>query len=136
MRLSKSASALAAALALSILLAVLLSPLGFESRPSSGLTLVGYVAIGTVVAGVLLDLASSILLFLRTRLASVLAMIGSILLIFPNVADRMGVFFSLPAPPVVIALEYAFLAVLVVTLLLSRMVYRESRQGQPSSRGA
>jgi len=125
-RLSRGAWALATALWLNILLAVLLTPLGFESRPPTDLTTIGYIAIGAVFAGLLLDLASFIVLLRRSRLASILAVIGSVLFIVPIVADRTGSFFSLPIPPVIYALEYVFMAVLVATLFLAWRVHKES----------
>ena len=126
MRLSRGAWALATALWLNILLAVLLTPLGFESRPPTDLTTIGYIAIGAVFAGLLLDLASFIVLLRRSRLASILAVIGSVLFIVPIVADRTGSFFSLPVPPVVNALEYVFMAVLLATFVLAWWVHKES----------
>ena len=130
MRLSKSVVALVVVLALNVVLAVLLTPLGFESRPPTTLTTVGYVAIGTVFLGLILDVASIIVLFRRVRAGSMLAILGVILFIVPNVADRTGSFFSLPIPPVVNVLEYVFEAVLLVTLVLAAAVYRASK---PSS---
>jgi hypothetical protein len=128
MKRSKRVSVLATVLALNVVLAVLLTPLGFESRPPTNLTNVGYIAIGTVFAGLILDVAAIILLFRgRIRLGSILAIIGSILFVFPNVVDRTGSFFTLPIPPVVSILEYAFMAALLVTLFLASTVYRESR---------
>jgi hypothetical protein len=128
MRHSKSVLALAALLALNVVLAVLLTPLGFESRPPTDLTNVGYLAIGTVFAGLMLDLLAIILLIRgRTRLASILAIAGSILFVFPNVVDRTGFFFTLPIPPVIDILEYVFMAVLLVTLFVASTVYREGK---------
>ena len=130
MRLSRGALALVAALGASVVLAVLLSPLGFESRPSSHLKIVGFVAIGTVLAGVIVDVASIVFLFRRVRLASSLAIIGSLLFVFPAVADQTGSFFSLPIPPVVNAFEYVFAAALLVTLFLA---WRVRAQSDPST---
>lgn len=132
MRLGKGRSALVVALASSVVLAVLLSPLGFERRPPADLTLVGYISIGTVAAGILLDLAAIVLIFRRVRLASILAMVGSVVFLFPSVTDKAGAFFSLPAPPVISALEYVHLVVLLVTLLLAWTVFRGSERGRPS----
>jgi hypothetical protein len=126
MRLSRNAWALAIALVVNLGLVLLLSPLGFESRPPSELKGVGYVAIGTIFAGVILDLASIVLLFRRPRLGSLLAMVGSLLFFFPILGDQEGSFFSLPIPPVINTLEYIFVVVLVVTLFLAWKVYRES----------
>jgi len=126
MKLSRSVMALAVALVVNVLLVILLSPLGFETRPPTDLKTVGYIAIGTIFAGLVLDLASIILLFRRVRLASSLAIVGSMLLFIPIVGDQTGSFFSLPIPPVINALEYISIVVLLVTLFLAWTVYRES----------
>src|SRR5207244_11586116 len=119
--------ALAVALVVNVLLVILLTPLGFETRPSADLKTVGYIAIGTIFAGLILDVASFALLFRRVRLASSLAIVGSIHLFFPIFGDQAGSFFSLPIPPVVHTLEYIFIPVLLVTLFLASKVYRDSR---------
>src|SRR5438874_6233197 len=126
MKLSRNVLALALALVVNVLLVILLTPLGYETRPATDLKTVGYIAIGTIFAGLILDLASIVLLFMRVRLASSLAIVGSILFFFPIFGDRIGSFFSLPIPPVIDALEYVFFVVLLVTLFLASKVYRES----------
>ena len=131
MRLGNRHMALLVALISSIVLAVLLSPLGFERRPPADLTLVGYISIGAVAGGVLLDLAAIVLLFRRPRAAAVVAMMGSVAFLIPTMTDKAGAFFSLPAPPVISVLEYIHLGVLLVTLLLAWTVYREG-EGGPS----
>lgn len=111
---------LAAVLVLNITLAILLTPLGFESRPPSELRPAGYLAIGTVLAGLALDsVALALILLRRNRLAALLAIAGSVLFLVPNVVDQANVFFSVPAPQIVRMLEYAFIAVLLGTLLLA-----------------
>jgi hypothetical protein len=133
MRLSKGSAALVTALAASVILAVLLSPLGFERRPPTELTVVGYISIGAVAAGLLLDLAAIILIFRRVRLAAILAIVGSAVFLVPSVTDKAGVFFSAPAPPVISILEYVHVGVLLVTLLLAWSVYRGSSSGAHSA---
>jgi len=130
MRLSRTAMALAALLVVNVLLVFLLTPLGFENRPSTALKTVGYVAIGTIFAGLFLDLASIVLLFRRVRLASSLAIVASILFFFPILGDRTGSFFSVPIPPLNDTLEYIFTVVLLATLFLASKVYRESSPSQ------
>jgi hypothetical protein len=127
MRLSRNSMALAVALAVNVALIILLTPVGFESRPATELKTVGYIAIGTIFTALALDVASSALLFRRARLASILAIVGSILLFFPIVGDQAGSFFSVPIPPAIHALEYLDVVVLLVTLFLASRVYRESR---------
>ena len=126
MKLSRSVLVFAAALVVNVLLVILLSPLGFESRPPDHLKTVGYIAIGTIFIGFILDLASIILLFRRVRSALILAAVGSMLFFIPIVGDQAGAFFSLPIPPVINTLEYIFIVVLLVTLFLAWTVYRES----------
>ncbi len=126
MKLSRNVFALAVALVVNVLLVILLSPLGFETRPPTDLKIVGYIAIGTIFAGTILDLASIILLFRRVRLASSLAILGSMLFFIPIVGDQFGAFFSVPSPRVIITLEYIFIPVLLVTLFLAWTVHRES----------
>src|SRR5207249_4895218 len=93
--------ALAVALVVNVVLIILLTPLGFETRPPSDLKPIGYVAIGTIFTGLILDLASIGLLFRRVRLASMLAVVGSILFFLPFFGDQTGSFFSLPTPPAI-----------------------------------
>ena len=126
MKLSRNALALAVALVVNVLLIILLTPLGFETRPATDLKTVGYIAIGTIFAALTLYVASFAILFRRARLASILAIVGSILLFFPIVGDQAGSFFSVPIPPAIHTLEYISVVVLLVTLFLASKVYRES----------
>jgi hypothetical protein len=119
--------ALAGLLVLNLVLVILLSPLGFENRPQAALKIGGYIAIGTIFAGFLLDLASLILaLTSKVSLASRLAIIGSILLFVPVVGDQIGAFFSVPIPAVINTLEYILVVVLLVTLFVAWRVSRQS----------
>jgi uncharacterized membrane protein YhaH (DUF805 family) len=129
MTLSRAAWALAVVLVADVVVILLLTPIGFETRPQSALLPVGYVAIGAIFVGLALFLASLGLLFRRIRLASVFAIVASILFFFPVVGDRAGYFFARSIPPAINTLEYALVGLLVATLLLSSWVYRESRPG-------
>jgi hypothetical protein len=131
MKLSRNVMALGVALVVNVVLVILLTPLGFETRPPTDLKTVGYIAIGTIFAGLMLDVVSFVLLFRRVRLASSLAIVGSILFFFPIFGDQVGSFFSLPIPPVINTLEYIFVVVLLVTLFLASKVYRDSRRPTP-----
>jgi hypothetical protein len=125
MKVSRNVVALALALVANVLLVFLLTPLGFETRPATELKTVGYIAIGTIFAGLILDVASFAVLFVRVRLASTLAIVASVLYFFPIIGDQAGAFFSLPIPPVINTLEYIFAVVLLVTLFLAWKVHRE-----------
>jgi len=126
MKLSRNVMALAVALVVNVVLVILLTPLGFETRPPTDLKTVGYMAIATIFAGLILDVASIALLFRRVRLAPSLAIVGSLLFFFPIFGDQAGSFFSLPIPPAINTLEYIFVVVLLVTLFLASNVYREN----------
>ena len=126
MKLSRNVIALGVALVVNVLVVILLTPLGFETRPATELKTVGYIAIGTIFAGLALFVVSFALLFMRVRLASSLAIVGSILFFFPIVGDKGGAFFSLPIPPVIETLENILVVVLLVTLFLASRVYREN----------
>ena len=136
MRLGKGSVALVVALVSSIVLAVLLSPLGFERRPPTDLTFIGYISIGSVALGILLDLIATVMILRRVGSASLLAIVGSVLFLVPNVTDKMGVFFSLAAPPVISGLEDVHLVVVLVALVLAWTVHRGSHSGPSHRRGA
>lgn len=128
MKVSKWGWVLCALLALNVILAFLLTPLGFESRPPADLTALGFVAIGTVFLGIVLDVVAIVFLLAgRTRAASTLAIAGSVLFVVPNVVDRTGSFFALPIPPTVNVLEYAFMALLAATIVVAWRVRAPAR---------
>jgi hypothetical protein len=129
MKLSRYGMALAVALAVNVLIVILLTPLGFEDRPATDLKPGGYIAIGTIYTALALFVVSFALLFRRVRLASILAIVASVLFFFPIIGDRVGIFFSLPVSPAIETLEYIFVVVLLVTLFLAWRVYRESTAG-------
>lgn len=113
-------------LLVTVLVIILLTPIGFETRPQSDLKTFGYIAIGTIFAGLTLFLLSIGFLFRRVRLASKLAIIAAILFFVPVIGDRAGAFFSMPIPPAINILEYLLVVVLIATLFLASRVYRKS----------
>ena len=129
MVLNRNVIMLAIVMVVNVLIIILLTPLGFETRPQSDLKTFGYIAIVSIFAGLALDLASIGLLFktARVRLASSIAIVSSILFFLIIFVDRTGSFFSVPIPPAINTLEYLFVVVLVVTLFLASMVYRERK---------
>jgi uncharacterized membrane protein YhaH (DUF805 family) len=131
MKLSRYGMALAVALVVNVLIVILLTPLGFEDRPATDLKAGGYIAIGTIFTGLALFVASFALLFRRVGLASILAIVASVLFFFPIIGDRAGIFFSVPIPPAIETLEYISVVVLLVTLFLAWKVRRESKGGTP-----
>jgi hypothetical protein len=129
MVLNRNVIMLATLLIVNVLIIILLTPLGFETRPQSDLKPFGYIAIVSIFVGLALDLASIGLLFkkARVRLASGLSIASSILFFLIILVDKTGSFFSAPIPPAINTLEYLFLVVLVVTLFLASMTYKERK---------
>jgi hypothetical protein len=119
MNLSRNAVALGLLLVASLVLVTLLSPMGFEDRPQTALKIGGYLAIATIFAAFVLDVAALVLLYRRSRWAPKLAIAGSILLFVPIVGDQLGAFFSVPIPPVINTLEYVLVVVLLGTLFVA-----------------
>jgi uncharacterized membrane protein YhaH (DUF805 family) len=126
MKLSRSATALLVVLALTVVVVILLTPLGFETRPSSDLKPFGYAALVTIFLGLGLFLASIVLLFRRAKLASILAILAAVLFFIPVIGDQFGYFFSVPEPPAIGVLEYVLVVGLLVDLVLAGAVYKES----------
>ncbi len=126
---SRSIILLAILMILNVVIIILLTPIGFETRPQSALEPLGYIAITSIFIGLALDLASIVLLVksFRTRLASGLSIVSSILFFLIIFVDRTGSFFSVPIPAAIITLEYLFIAVLIPTLILSSKVYIDSK---------
>lgn len=129
MVLNRNVLLLAMVMIVNVVVIILLTPLGFETRPQTALKPLGYIAIVSIFVGLAMDLASIGLLFkkARVRLASSLAIVSSILFLLIILVDRTGSFFSAPIPPAINTLEYLFAAVIVVTLFLASMTYRESK---------
>ena len=129
-KLSRNAIILAIWMIVNVVIIILLTPIGFETRPISALKPLGYIAITTIFVGLALDLTSIVLLLfkrVRVRLASSLAIISSVLFFVIISVDRTGSFFSVPIPPAINTLEYILIVVLIVTLFLASIVYRESK---------
>jgi len=129
-QLSRNAIIFTIVMIVNVVIIILLTPIGFETRRISELKPLGYVAITTIFVGLALDLTSIVLLLfkrVRVRLASSLAIISPILFFLIISIDRTGSFFSVPTPPAINTLEYLFTAVLIVTLIIASLVYREHK---------
>ena len=128
-KFSRVALILAIVMIVNVVIIILLTPIGFETRPTSALKTLGYIAITTIFVGLAMDLTSIVLLFkrIRVRLASSLVIISSVAFLLVVLVDRTGSFFSVPTPPAINHLEYIFAPVLIVTLIIASLVYRESK---------
>ena len=128
-KLSRDIILLAIVMIVNVVVIILLTPIGFETRPQSDLKPLGYIAIATIFVGLALDLASIgfLLKRVRVRLASSLAIISSVLFFLIISVDRTGSFFSVPIPPAINTLEYFLIVVLIVTLFIASIVYKDSK---------
>jgi hypothetical protein len=124
-KISTNTIILAIVMMVNVVIIILLTPIGFETRPQSNLTTLGYIAITTIFIGLAIDLLSISLLLKKTRvrLASNLAIVSSALFFLIIFVDQTGSFFSLPIPPAINTLEYIFIGVLIITLFLASIVY-------------
>ena len=102
-KFSRYAIILAIVMIVNVVIIILLTPIGFETRPTSALKTLGYIAITTIFVGLALDLTSIVLLLkrIRVRLASSLVIISSVAFLLVILVDRTGSFFSVPTPPAI-----------------------------------
>lgn len=129
-KLSISIIILTIIMIVNVVIIILLTPIGFETRPQSDLKPLGYIAIATIFVGLALDLASIGLLLIRVRvkLASSLAILSSVLFFLIIFVDRTGSFLSVLIPPAINTLEYLFILVIIATLFIALKVYRDSER--------
>jgi hypothetical protein len=103
MKLSRNGKALAILLIVFVFCDFLLSPLVFETR---GLAILGSPAsrpwLGLLFGGLILNIFSLILVAFKRRIASILAIIGSIAYIIVGLADQAGLVSAI-RPPVLIS---------------------------------
>lgn len=127
MNLSRNGKILAVLLLAYAACAVLLTPLGFETRASAVLGNPASLPwLGLAFGGLILTLASLIIVFFRARIASILATIGSVGSGILFLADQMGLAVSIRPPPVITAVEGIATAVLAAIVFFASRVYREA----------
>lgn len=119
MMLSSSAKGLAVILVGYIVCDILLTPAGFETRPVSGITTLGFATLGLIFLGLALIVGSLALLFRKSRRASTLAILG-LLLYFPAlITDRTGLFAALPSPGAITVVEIVQAIIAIFGILLA-----------------
>src|SRR5512133_49352 len=116
---------LAVLFVLGIIVGFLLTPLGFETRSNEIRTLA--FASFFIAVGLLLPIAGLISLFLRPKLAGILAVIDASLLFLTAPADQALFFFTVPPPPAVAAGEYILILVGIGYMLYGPRVYAGDR---------
>jgi hypothetical protein len=132
MKLSSNGKVLAILLIVFVFCDFLLSPLAFETRASA---LLGSPAsrpwLALLFGGLILNIFSLILVASKPRIASILAIIGSIGYIIVGLADQKGLV-SVIRPPVLITdVEIITILVLVAVLFFASRVYMESAPRSP-----
>lgn len=127
-KLSRSAKVLAVLLIVFVFCDILLSPLGFETRGSA---ILGHMAslpwFGLLIVGLVLNLASLIILFFRRRPSSILAIVGSLIYVAVLLGDQAGFVVSIRPPPLITDVEIVTFFVLVAVIYFASRVYRESQ---------
>ena len=121
-------------LVLYVILDILLTPLGgLETRPSSNVTTLGFVTVGSLFIGLALSVASLVLLFYKPRRAPIVAIIAGILYFPAFIADQSGYFSSLQPPVAITALEIVEALVSLATIFLASSIYRQKTGSAPSA---
>ncbi len=110
---------------LGFILGFMLTPLGFETRFHEIRTL-WFGAFFSIV-GVLFPIAGLVELFLRPKLAGVLAVIDAALMFLIAPADQARFFFTVVPPPAVTAGEYILILVGIGYMLCGPRVYARDR---------
>ncbi len=104
-----------------IIIGFLLTPLGFEPRMNQ-LRSLGFAAF-FIIVGLLLPIAGLISLFLRPKVAGVLAVINAALIFLTAPADQALFFFTVSPPPAVTAGEFLLIFVGIGYMLYGPRVY-------------
>ncbi len=132
MKLSRNGKALAILLIVFVFCDFLLSPLGFETRGSA---ILGNPAslpwLGLLFGGLILNIFSLILVSFRSRIASILAITGSVAYIILALADQGAFVISIRPPIPITDVEIITILVLVAILFFASRVYLESTPGSP-----
>jgi len=132
MILSLNGKVLAILLLVSVICGILLTPLGVETRGSEVLSSVSSLLwLGLALGTFILTIVSLILVFFRSRVASILATIGSIGAVLVLVGDQAGLVSSIRPPPPVTVVEIIAILVNVSVIFFASRVYGETRP--PSS---
>lgn len=119
--MGKTELTLAILFGLGIITGFLLTPLGFEPRMNEMRT--PAFAVFFIAVGILFPIAGLVLLFLRPKIAGVLAVINAALLFLTAPADQALFFFTVPPPPAVTIGEYILIFIGIGYMLYGPRVY-------------
>ncbi len=108
----------------------LLTPYGgLETRTFAAVTTTGLATVGLLFVGLALIVASLVLLAVKSRRSSTLAIIGALLYFPAFFADYTGQFSASPPPAAIASLEIVQALVAIVTILLALQSRRETGRG-------
>lgn len=124
MKASRDAKVLVILLLAFIFCDFLLSPLGFETRASAIFKNPSSLPwLGLLFAGLILNIVSLILVLFRPRMASIFAMIGTIVYLIPLIADQEHLFTPLAPPPLIADVEGVTAVVLLGVFISAVRLY-------------
>ncbi len=127
MKASRDAKILAILLVVFVFCDILLSPVGFETRASAIFKDPAALRwLGLLFGGLILNVVSLILVFFRARIASILAMIGTVVYLIPLIADQAHIFTPLAPPPLIADVEGVTAVVLLGVFISAVRVYSTS----------
>ena len=132
MRLSRNGKYLAALLIVFVFCDFLLSPLAFETRGSAILgNASSRLWLVLLFGGLIINIFSLVLVSFRSRIASILCIIGSVGYIIVGIGDQMGLVTPIRAPPLISEVEVVTVIVLLGVLFFASRVYAEGSRRSP-----
>lgn len=128
MKASSDAKILAVLLIVFVFCDVLLSPVGFETRASAIFSNPSSLPwLGILFVGLILNVLSLLLVLFRPRIASILAMVGTVVYLIPLIADQEHLFTSLAPPPLISDVEGVVAVVLLGVFISAVRLYGKSK---------
>ncbi|MDA4111633.1 MAG: hypothetical protein OK439_03785 [Thaumarchaeota archaeon] len=79
-----------------------------------------------------MNIASLVLLFFKPRVASLVAVVGSIIYLVVTIDDQLGLLTPLKAPTIVSIIEVVTAIVLLGVFFFASRVYRENSKKKPA----
>jgi hypothetical protein len=134
MALPTSRRALTAVVLLGFICVVLLTPLGFETRPTPSIHPLGFVVLLGIFVTVALKALSVLLLRHRPRIATILIPMGTVLVVVGITIDRVGLFSSYAPPGRISVVEAVFVLLELGALLLALRIRSEISAGVSADR--
>jgi hypothetical protein len=104
----------------------LLTPLALEPRSFSVITPIGYASLVVIFSIVALDIVALIIAGRNPRLAGLIAAVGPFLVVGPVIADQVGLFATVPPPPVITILEFLALATQIAIFFVAVRLRRQT----------